>query len=212
MSIARILIAGLLCWPAGAGWTQTVEFGFSGGGSLAAANTVQAPFGQASAGFEHGFSAGVWGGHNHRYLGGEIRYVYEQDRLRVASGGTLAAFSGRSHAIHYSLLVHTRPAGSKTRPFLAAGGGVKGYQGTGTEVLYQPLQEYALLTRTSEWKGLLVFGGGVKFALSPRLQLRAEVYDYLTPFPDKVIAPAPGAAIGGWVHSLVPAFGFGLTF
>lgn len=211
MSIARILIFGLLVGP-GSGWAQTAEFGFSGGAGFAPASTVRAPFGQASAGFEHGVSAAVWGGHNHRYLGGEIRYVYAEDRLRVASGGTKAAFSGRSHAIHYTLLWHTRPAGSKTRPFLAAGGGVKGYQGTGTEVLYQPLQEYALLTRTSEWKGLLVFGGGVKFALSPRFQLRAEVYDYLTPFPEKVIAPAPGATIGGWVHGFVPAFGFGFTF
>jgi hypothetical protein len=161
---------------------------------------------------ERGFSAAVWGGHNHRYLGGEIRYLYEQNRLRVASGPAKATFSGRSHAIHYSLLLHARPAGSKTRPFVAAGGGVKGYQGTGTEVLYQPLQEYALLTRTAEWKGLLVFGGGVKFALSPRIGLRAEVYDYLTPFPEKVIAPAPGAAIGGWVHNVVPGFGLAFTF
>ncbi len=212
MSTARILIAGLLLWPAGTGSGQTAEFGFGFGGSFSAANTVQGPFGQASAGFDHGFSAGVWGGHNHRYLGGEIRYLYEQDRLRVASGATKAAFQGRSHAVHYSLLIHTKPAGSKTRPFVAAGAGVKGYQGAGTEVLYQPLQEYALLTRTKQWKGLLVFGGGVKFALSRRLQLRAEVCDYLTPFPEKVIAPAPGAAIGGWVHNVVPGFGLALTF
>lgn len=212
MSIARILIAGALLGPAGAGWGQTVEFGLGGGAGFAPTNTVQAPFGQAGAGFSSGPSAAVWGGHNHRYLGGEIRYLYGQSRLKVTSGGTKAGFSGRSHAIHYSLLVHTRPAGSKTRPFLAVGAGVRGYQGTGTEVLYQPLQEYALLTRTTEWKGLLVFGGGFKFALSPRFQLRAEVYDYLTPFPEKVIAPAPGATVGGWVHTVVPGVGLAFTF
>lgn len=212
MSIARFFTASLLLWTASAAWGQTGEFGFSGGGSVFANKTVQAPFGQASAGFENGFSAGVWGGHNHRYVGGEIRYLYQHGRLRVSSGDAKANFRGRSHAVHYNLLLHTAPVGAKTRPFLAVGGGIKGYQGAGTEVLYQPLQEFALLTKTTQWKGLAVFGGGVKFALGPRLQLRVEVYDYFTQFPEKVIAPAPGAGVGGWIHNIVPGFALAFTF
>ncbi len=191
---------------------ESAELGFTGGGSFFQNKSVQAPFGRADAGFARGFAAGVWGGHNYRWISGEIRYLFENQQLRVASGATRADFRGRTHAIHYNLLLHATPAEAKARPFVAVGGGIKGYQGSGSERLYQPLQEYALLTKTSQWKGLVVIGGGVKWALSPRLMMRLEVYDYLTEFPEKVIAPAPGASVGGWIHNIVPAVGIGFAF
>lgn len=206
--VCVVLLAGALSGARG----ENAELGLAGGGSFFENKSVQAPFGRADAGFSRGFAAGVWGGHNYRWIGGEIRYLFENQQLRVASGATRADFRGRTHAIHYNLLLHAAPAGAKVRPFVAVGGGIKGYQGTGTERLYQPLQEYALLTRTSQWKGLAVFGGGVKWALSPRLTMRLEVYDYLTEFPEKVIAPAPGASLGGWIHNIVPAVGVGFGF
>jgi hypothetical protein len=203
-----VLLAGALTGARG----ESAEWGLVGGGSFFPDKAVTAPFGKANAGFARGFAAGLWGGHNYRWVGGEIRYLFEHQPLRVATGAARADFRGRSHAIHYNLLIHAAPAEAKLRPFVAVGGGIKGYQGTGTERLYQPLQEFALLTRTSQWKGLVVFGGGLKWALSPRVVLRLEVYDYLTEFPEKVIAPAPGASLGGWIHNLVPAVGAGFLF
>lgn len=203
-----VLLAGA---PAGARG-ESAELGLAGGGSFFQSKNVTAPFGRADAGFARGIAAGVWGGHNLRRIGGEIRYLLENQALRVASGATRADFRGRTHAIHYNLLIHAAPAGSAVRPFLAVGGGIKGYQGTGTERLYQPLQEYALLTKTSQWKGLVVFGGGVKWTLSPRVMFRLEVYDYLTEFPEKVIAPAPGTSLGGWIHNIVPTAGLAFLF
>jgi len=38
------------------------------------------------------------------------------------------------------------------------------------------------------------------------------VRDYITPFPNKVIAPAPGAKVGGWLQDFVPMFGVSWTF
>jgi len=212
MRLPRVAWVGLLAGALSSAQGESVEWGVAGGGSFFQGKSVTAPFGSAQAGFARGFAAGFWGGHNYCWIGGEIRYLFAHQPLEVASGAARADFRGQSHAIHYNLLIHAAPAGARVRPFAAVGGGIKGYRGTGTERLYQPLQEYALLTKTSQWKGLLVLGGGLKWTLSPRVVLRLEVYDYVTEFPEKVIAPAPGARIGGWIHNVVPAVGVGFQF
>ena len=51
--------------------------------------------------------------------------------LRVQSGGEEATFSGQSNIVHFDLLFHSQPRGSKVRPFFAVGGGLKTFQGTG---------------------------------------------------------------------------------
>ena len=218
MSKSRLVlsIAAVMLLPAAGercAFGQRGEVGFGGGGSIYLEKTVTAPAGEAKTGFDNSFAGGAWLGHNmYNYLGGEIHYLYEQNGLKLSGSGTNVTFSGRSHAIHYDFLIHTSPRGSKVRPFVAVGGGIKGYSGTGTETAAQPLQEYAILTKTSEWKGLVTVGAGVKFALGSRVNLRVEFRDYMTPFPTTVIAPVPGAAIGGWVHNFVPMFGLGFTF
>jgi len=191
----------------------SAEAGFGGGASFYTEKTVTAPAGEAQVGFEPGFILSGWLGQDlYRYLGGELRYSYQMNDLKLNSAGSKFTFGGRAHSIHYNFLFHTAPAGSKLRPFVAVGGGVKAFQGTGPEVPDQPAQDIVLLTKTTEWKGLVVFGGGVKFAVSDGMLLRAEVYDYFSQTPSKVIAPAPGGKIGGWLHNLVPVFGISFRF
>ncbi|MCW5979370.1 MAG: hypothetical protein KIT09_14940 [Bryobacteraceae bacterium] len=189
---------------------QGGELGFLGGGSIYTRKSTPA---QAKVGFENGFSAGAWGGHDmYQRLGGEIRYLFEQNKLHVSSGSGKASFSGRSHAAHYDLLFYGSSPEATIRPFFAVGGGIKGYQGSGEETPDQPLQNVALLTKTTQWKGLVVFGGGLKVAVGAKVRLRLDIYDYLTPFPTDVIAPAPGVEFGGWIHNLVPTFGISFVF
>jgi hypothetical protein len=59
---------------------------------------------------------------------------------------------------------------------------------------------------------MVTFGGGIKYAIAPRIILRIEVKDYFSRFPTKVIAPAPGASISGWLHDLVPMAGLTFVF
>jgi hypothetical protein len=208
-------IAALLLLPTGqrCAFGEGGEIGFGGGGSIYTEATVTAPGGEAKAGFDNSFAGGAWAGHDmYRYLGGEIHYVYQQNGLKLSAGGTKVAFSGRSHAIHYDVLIHTSPTGSKVRPFIAVGGGIKGYFGTGAEAVTQPLQEYAILSKTSEWKPLVSVAGGVKIALGAKVNLRIEFRDYMTQVPTAVIAPVPGAELGGWIHNFVPMFGLAFTF
>ena len=120
--------------------------------------------------------------------------------------------SGEAHAVHYDFLVYATKRGSFIRPFVAAGGGVKFYRGRGPDVVFQPLNRLALLTRTNEVKALGSVGAGVKVRLGEHLGIRFEFRDFITPFPRKVIAPSIGATISsGIIHDFVPMVGVTYT-
>lgn len=192
---------------------QKGEVGAGGGGSIYLNNKVTGLSGTADAGHQQGFAAAGWIGHNSsNYVGGEIGYMFQKNDLKVSSGGTKVTFRGQSHAVHYDILIYGSPRGSAVRPYALVGGGVKGYYGTGRETAFQPLSNFAILTKTHEWRPLLVGGGGVKVAMGSSASLRVEFRDYITPFPKEVIAPGPGAKISGWVHNFVPLVGFSFTF
>ena len=191
------------------GW----EAGFGGGASTYLKKDFNTPAGDATAGFKTNFAASGWLGQNlHDYVSGEIRYDFLNNDLLLQGADRELGFDARSHALQYAILWHTSPRTSRVRPFFTCGAGIKGYFGRGEEVAAQPLREFAFLTRTSEWKFLLTFGGGVKIRLGRRWSLRAEVRDFTTPFPTGVILPADGADLGGWIHNLVPQVGIALTF
>ncbi len=165
-----------------------------------------------SIGFQPGPSFGAFLGQNMSdHFGGEIRYLYAQNDLKVTSGGTEAKFSGRSHSIGYDLLVFATGRRSRIRPFVAAGGGLKYYQGTGAEQPFQPLSNLAILTRTNDTLPAVDFGGGVKIQASRHTVFRVEFRDYITKIP-KIFAASPGANISGLMHQWVPAFGVSWTF
>ncbi len=192
---------------------QEWEIGGVGGAGFLYGVSVTGVSGTATTGFNSGAAFGALVGNNlYPFLSGEMRYTYQMSDLKLSSGGTGVSFKGMSHAVHYDLLFHPIKHGARTQPFAAVGGGIKLYRGTGTEAAYQPLNQYAYLTKTQDLRPLISVGGGVKYALNPRTFLRAEFRDYLTPFPNKVIAPAPGAKIGGWLHDFVPMFGLSFVF
>jgi len=204
---ALLLGAGL---PA---WGQKWEFGVLGGGGFYNSASVKSPAGDGDVGFKNSFAAGAFLGSNmYKLFGGELRYEYLPGDLKVSSGGTQATFNGEAHAIHYDFLFHFAPVETKIRPFVAAGGGVKVYRGTGAATVSQPLQGLALLTNTHETKGLGSVAVGLKAQASRRFALRFEVRDFITPFPRQVIAEAPGAKISGMLHDIVVMGGFAITF
>jgi hypothetical protein len=207
-----IRFAAVLALTAGACWAQQYEMGVAAGGTFVKSLNVTGDAGTATTGFKTGLAFSGYVGHNmYQHLSGEVRYDYLQSDLRLASGGTEATFSGQAHAVHYDLLFHTRKD-SPVQLFAAAGGGIKYYRGTGREAAYQPLSQFAYLTKTQELKPLISVGGGVKFQLSHNVYLRVEARDYITPFPQNVITPAPGMKISGWVHDIVPMVGIGVRF
>ena len=210
---------GALCVIALAGlgasgcWAQKWEIGGVGGGSFYKDATVTSPAGSGNVGFKPNGVFGAFAESNmYKYVGGELRYEFILGNLKVSSGGTEATFDGRSQAIHYDFLYHFAPVGAHVRPFVAGGGGVKIYSGTGKATATQPLSNLALLTHTHETSGLGVAGGGVKFSGSQHMSIRFEVYDFITPFPKQVIAPAPNGKISGILNDFVVMVGVAYTF
>jgi Outer membrane protein beta-barrel domain len=201
-----ILFSGALLAPAAL--AQRWDFGLFGAGAIYNSQSVTLGSASASAGFSNGFGGGVWVGQNHyRYVGGEIRYGYLRNDLKLNAGSTTATFGGEAHAIHYDFLLYTKPVGAKVRPYFAGGGGLKIYRGTGTEVVSQPGSQFALLTRTTDARPMISVGTGVRWTISPRMGVRIEFRDYMTPFPKGVIAPNSGAKVGGWIHDFLPMVG-----
>src|SRR4051812_18157611 len=195
----------LFCAAATAAFAQQWEIGGGAGGSFVPAVSVSSPKGSATTGFQPGLAAGFYLGQNlYKHLSGEVRYTFLQSDLKLASGGTTAAFSGNTHAVYYDLLLHTSRRESRAEVYAAIGGGMKIFRGTGKEAAYQPLSQFGYFTKTQAVKPMLSAGGGVKFKLSPHVALRTEFRDFMTPFPKELITPAPGAKFGSMLHNVVP--------
>jgi len=191
---------------------QSWEVGAGVGGGFYTSQTVNSPAGSASAKIQTGLAGSAWLGNTWQgHWSGELRYDYGMGDLALSSGGTTAAFSARTQQFHYDIAWHATSSESRIRPYVAVGAGVKLYQGTGAQVAYQPLSNIALLTQQQDLTPLVSAGGGVKFQLSPHVQIRLDVHDYLTPFPNKVITPNVGAKVGGWLQDIVPMIGISYT-
>jgi len=183
------------------------------GGGFTNGLTASTALASATTGFANGPVAGaILGQTLSSRVSGELSYTIDFSDLRISGGNQSATFKGQTHSVDYDILVSARPRGARLRPFILAGGGMRDFRGVGTETPYQPLGDIALLTKTSQWKPALTFGGGIKYAISSRISLRVEVRDYFSQFPTQVIAPAPGAHLSGWLHDFVPMAGLTFVF
>ncbi|MGH9668119.1 MAG: outer membrane beta-barrel protein [Bryobacteraceae bacterium] len=205
-TIQLLCVAALVLAPSA--FAQKWEFGGGVGGGFYTSETVTSPSGSAGAKFNMGVAGSAWlGNTNSRRLGGELRYDYQMGDMHLGSNGTTANFGAQTHAVHYDILLQPGSSEGRVRPFVAFGGGIKVYRGTGAEQVYQPLEDIALLTKVNQIEPLVSAGAGLKFRFTNRINFRLEVHDYLTPFPRNVIAPAQNAKVGGWLQDIVPMFG-----
>jgi hypothetical protein len=198
----------LLTAAAAASYAQQWEFGGLGGGSFLNTVSVTAPAGAATAGFANAGAFGGYVGHNSsKNFSGEIHYNYIPTDLKLSANGTEATFKGNSHAIHYDLVWHTNKRGSKAQFFVAAGGGMKMFSGTGQEHAVQKLSNFGYLTKTRQFLPMGTVAAGVKVRIAPRVFLRTEIRDYITAFPKEVIAPPTGVKYGSILNDIVPMVG-----
>ena len=189
------------------------EFGVAAGYSFYTTHNVSGSRGSADAGFNGGLSSSAWIGHNmYRRLGGELRYDFQWNEMKLKSAGTNVGFGGLAHALHYDLVMYTADIDKKVRPYVVVGGGVKLFQGTGEERAFQPLSTIAVLTHTHDLRPLLTFGGGVKWQTKSRMNVRLEVRDNVTPFPTDVITPMGDAKTSNWIHNIVALVGLSFVF
>ena len=211
MKTARMLVVCLAAL-APVAMAQRWEVGGGAGGGFYTSQDVSLPGSSVSASIATNVQGSGWLDNNgpNRW-GGELRFDYQLGSLSLNGDGTSASFAARSYALHYDVLWHFTPNGSKIRPYVALGAGVKVYQGTGSPSAYQPLFQYALLSPTQDLTPLISAGAGIKFQIAPHVQLRMEVHDYATTFPKQLIMPNSGAKVGGWLMDFVPSVGISYT-
>jgi outer membrane protein W len=197
-----------------AAFAQKWEVGFGAGGSFLTSETITNPAGNASATRDPGLALSAWLDNDigTGLLGGELRYDHEMGDLKLSSGGTTVKFGSQSNALHYDFIYNFASSESAVRPFVAAGGGVKWFSGTGAEQVYQPLSNIAVLSDVRDLRPMVSVGGGVKFNIAKSTLLRLEVHDYLTPFPSKLIAPVSGSSVSGWLQDFVVMAGLSFAF
>lgn len=192
---------------------QVWEMGALGGYGFTDNVTVKNGTNSATAGLKSGPMFGfVAGSNDYNRFAGEASYIYRYSDLKLSGAGSDVSFGGHTQFVDFRFLVHFADREQRLRPFVAIGGGVAVYTGTGQESAGQPLNTLAALTHTQETKPMLSAAAGVKYRVSRHVMIRGEFRDYVTPFPDSVIAPAPGAAAGGWLHNFCPLFGVVGTF
>lgn len=194
----------LLGSAAATGSAQEWYVGATGGYAFAPSLTVKNATGSADTGLDNGYAVGAFfGDEMYDRWGGEARYLYRQSDLKVQSGGVSAHFGGNTNILTGDILWHARPRESAIRPFVAFGAGVRFLDGTGIESASQPLGRFAALTHTRETLAVGDFAVGIKANFRRSWQFRAEVHDYLSPAPGKVIAVAPGSSLSGWLNDIV---------
>jgi hypothetical protein len=191
-----------------AAMAQRWEVGGGVGGGFYTSQEVTNPVGSASAKIQTNVAGSVWlDNFSSGRWSGELRYDYQRGDLALNQSGTQATFGAQSQAMHYDLQWRFASQEATIQPFVSAGGGVKIYQGTGTQEAYQPLSSFALLTKAQDLTPLISAGGGLRVKLTQHMALRLEVHDFLTPFPKQVIAPAANSKVGGWLQDFVPMVG-----
>ncbi len=192
---------------------QDWEVGASAGYGLYRDATVSGPTASGQTGFAPGIAfGGVLGNNISRLIGGEVRYTYRGDDLRVTSGSTKATAKAQSHSLHYDVLIHTTSREATVRPFFALGAGIKYFRGTGPEPAFQPLSNLVVLTHTNQTEPLLSAGAGIKVRVSKKAMLRFDFRDYATPTPDKLLATPRATTIKGWMHDFVFLVGVSSAF
>jgi hypothetical protein len=219
---ARIIQAGRGGWwlvlgcgfaVAGACLAQDGEFGLAAGYGIYRNASVYSPAGKAAAGFRNRYVISALIGENlYDRIGGEVRYTYQDGDPFLSAGGVRTNIQGQSHAFHYDLLFYSRPREARIRLYAAVGAGAKLFVVSGPENPQPPLGEIARLRSKDEFKFLASFGGGVKWRVSRNVLFRIDFRDYLSPFPKKLIEPAPFGTGRGLFQQFTPMAGLSYTF
>ena len=194
---------------------QPWELGAIGGYGCYHDSSITNGLGSAQAGIPARAAFGVTLTENmYNYVGGEIRYLFRLGGPELKSSGIEANLDGHTNLVTYDFLFYTSSKESSIRPYIAAGAGIKVYTGLGPRFLdlNQPLANLALLRPVNQVEPAISVGGGMKFRMPKRTQLRVDFRAYMTPLPDQLFRPIGPAVIRGWLYDFVPLGGISYVF
>jgi hypothetical protein len=189
------------------------EIGAAGGFGFYQDATITNASGSALAGFGPRFVLSAVAGWDwSRHFALEGRYTYQDGDVALRSQGVEANLDGDAQSALAEFVFSPQTRKSRFRFFGAVGGGVKLYQAGPLSGGQQPLTGFATLQAVNQAEPLITFGAGIKYRLGERWLVRVDFREYTTPFPSRVITPAPGARLHGWMDDVVPTLGISRTF
>jgi hypothetical protein len=194
---------------------QPWELGAIGGYGWYHNPSITNASGSAQSGFPARAAFGVTFTQNmYNHVGGEIRYLFRFGGAELKSSGMEANLDGHTNLVTYDFLFYTSSKESSIRPYVAAGAGIKVYSGLGPRYLdlNQPLGNFALLRPVNQVEPAISVGGGMKFLMPKRTQLRVDFRAYMTPLPDQLFRPIGPSVIRGWLYDFVPLGGISYVF
>jgi opacity protein-like surface antigen len=194
---------------------QPWELGASGGYGWYHDPSIANASGSAQAGMPSRAAFGMTFTQNmYNYVGGEIRYLFRFGGPQLKSSGVEANQDGHTNLVTYDFLFYTSSKESRIRPYVAGGAGIKVYTGLGPRFpgVDQPLANFALLRPVNQVEPAISVGGGVKFLMPRRMQLRVDFRAYMTPLPDQLFRPVGLSVIRGWLYDFVPLGGISYVF
>ncbi len=189
-------------------WTVGASAGFGNYGY----SGVYSPAGHAKAGIGPRWGFALFLDEDkYEHFGGEFRYFFQEGDTELKVGGSKTARDAESHTWHYDVMAYAFHKEARLRPYAALGAGAKWYR-VKENSPGQPFANYAILAYANDVQPVISGGGGVKYRLSRQAIVRGDFREYTGPFPEKLVIPAPGGRIRGWLHDFVPSFGFGYSF
>jgi len=167
---------------------QAAEFSVSGGLSRLSGADIGSGFSLDDSGFR---LAGRMTLNNGRFYGHEFGYAYSRTKLllQTVDQGGMAIHQGLYH-----FLLYATPEGSRVRPFASGGGHFSNFVPPGASATQGQ----------GDNKFGVNYGGGIKFKLTYKFNLRLDARQYLTGKPFDL----PGAS--GQLRQNEITVGFGL--
>lgn len=190
LSLALILVAGFTASSASA---QVAEFSVSGGQSLLSDKTLGSGY-SLDNGFHLAFRLTLNTG---AFFGHEFGYAYNRSHLKLDQAGVEQDIGGMAiHQGFYNFLLYATPEGTRIRPFVTGGGHFSNFVPPGSS---------ATQGGGSNKFGVN-YGGGIKFRITDKWQIRGDFRQNITGKPFGDFFPVSGTLKQNQV-----SIGFGLV-
>ena len=140
--------------------------------------------------------------HFNRWLGAEANYGFDRDTQKYFSAGGFSRVQSDVHAATADVVISLPFAIHRFNPYVLGGGGSLVFHPTGSAGGFVPGAD-------TQAKGTFLYGGGVNYALTKRLSLRAEYRGYVYKDADFGIK---ALTTDSWTHTAQPSAGIAFRF
>lgn len=140
--------------------------------------------------------------HFNKWLSAEANYGYDRNTQSYFSTGGLSKVQANVHTTTADLVVNLPFKVYKFRPYVLGGSGALTFNPTGNAGA-------SVSGADTQSKAVILYGGGMDFAITRHISARAEYRGYVYKSPDFGLQSLTS---NSWTHTAQPSAGFVYTF